>query len=528
MRLRAIRANARALVIVGVASLGLISCVDDTTPTVIPNHLDPSHALANSATKDSIANRYIIILKSDVPDALGESDRILAATGGHRKFLYSNVFKGFSVGDLPAGAIEKLKANPRIAHIEPVTYEHVVGTQSTGSSTHLWALDRIDQRSSTLTGAYTYGFSGSGVRVYVLDTGIDPDRAEFAGRLAAGATIVGGRSDGLEDADGHGTSMASLAGGSIHGSAKAATLIPVRVGIDGQNIGQDQVVAGLDWIYANGVAPAVVTYSISNLGDASCQIFGEGCNAVRYAVQGLWDRGIATVHAAGNDHNDACSHYVNRSSKVIVAGGTTPEATDGWPSWIANYGSCITLDAPAVNVGFITHGSDGETYADGTSIAAPLVAGVIAQILQERPTASPDLIKSVLVQSATSIPLNNAPNSYLFDNNPDPKLLLNSWHRWLSDIGGPGWVYTNIDQNATYSVDRLGGDGSWTYQWWVSIDNGPEQLVSTSPTYTRLVHANETYWLYVRVSATSAGETVSRYLSTRFEAPGCGTEICRP
>src|SRR5262249_23276945 len=151
---------------------------------------------------------------------------------------------------------------------------------------------------------------------------------------------------------------------------------------------------------------------------------------------------------------------VNQTSKVIVAGGTTEN--DGWNPMF-NFGKCITLDAPATNIGFVTHGSDAEVVSSGTSIAAPFVAGVIAQILQERPSASPALIKSVLVRSATPIPSNNAPPS--FDGTPDPKRLLNSWHRWVSDIGGVGYAYTYSDQYYTWNVDRLGGDGSWTYQW---------------------------------------------------------------
>ena len=521
------RLRSRAFVAAALASWVTISnCTDYREPTA-PNRLAPSMDVqANASPNDSISDRYIVIFKPHVTNARGESDRIIGAVGGKRKYLYQHIFKGFSVGNLAPGAIKALRSNPNVASVEHVVYEHVLTTtQNIGSNGRLWGLDRIDQRSTVRDQNFTYAFNGQGVRIYVLDTGIDPDRAEFEGRVSAGTTMVGGRSDGLEDPDGHGTGMASLAGGSVHGTAKAATLIPVRVGNDGENIGQDQVVAGFDWIYANGIAPAVVTYSISNHGDFSCQLFGEGCNAVRYAVQGLWDRGIVTVHAAGNDGNDACSQYVNRSDKVIVAGATAPDAIDGWP-WFANYGGCVTLEAPGLGVGFAQPGSDNEVFGDGTSISAPLIAGVIAQILQERPTAAPDLIKTVLRGSATPIPLNLAPPSYLFSTTPDPKLLLNSWHRWAS-VEAPGyWVYTDVGRNYTWNADRLGGDGTWTYEWWVAVNGGAPTLVSTAQSFTRFVNTGEDYWLYVWLYATSAGETVQSSSATRFEAPGCGQEIC--
>jgi subtilisin family serine protease len=478
---------------------------------------------------DSITDRYIVIFKPTVGDARTESDLIVGATGGKRKFLYEHVFKGFSIGNLPPGALKALQTNPHVASVERVAFEHVtsVDTQST-PFLGLWGLDRIDQRSFTTPDySYKYAFSGQGVRIYVLDTGIDPDRTEYSGRVAPGVTIDGGgRTDGLEDDDGHGTAMASLAAGTIHGTAKGATLIPVRVGNDGQNIGQDQVVAGFDWLYANAVVPAVVTYSITNYGDAACHILLSGCNAIRTAVERLWDRGIATVHAAGNESNDACLQFVNQATKVIVAGGTTQD--DMWNPMF-NFGGCITLEAPATNVGYVTHGSDAEVVNTGTSIAAPLVAGVIAQILQERPSASPDFIKSVLVLSATPIPSNNAPSSWTTGTWPaaDPKRLLNSWHRWLHVSGGVGQAYTFSDQYYTWNVDRLGGDGNWTYQWWETVDNGQPQLVSTGTSYTRLVRANDNYFLYLQVYATSAGETVTDGLASNFQTPpSCGQEIC--
>jgi len=73
-----------------------------------------------------------------------------------------------------------------------------------------------------------YDNNGSGVRVYVVDSGIRLSHHEFVGRVVAGATFV---NDGLgvDDCTGHGTQVAGIIGGSTFGVAKGVTLVPVRV-----------------------------------------------------------------------------------------------------------------------------------------------------------------------------------------------------------------------------------------------------------------------------------------------------------
>lgn len=112
------------------------------------------------------------------------------------------------------------------APVLSVQPDYPVVASATASST--WGIDRINQRDLPLDGKYTYGSTGAGVNVYVIDTGIYGSNREFAGRISSGtSTITDGY--GTNDCNGHGTHVAGTIGGSNFGVAKKATLIPVRV-----------------------------------------------------------------------------------------------------------------------------------------------------------------------------------------------------------------------------------------------------------------------------------------------------------
>jgi serine protease len=118
-----------------------------------------------------------------------------------------------------------------------------------------------DQRDLPLNGTYTYDADGSGVRSYILDTGIPPGHVDFGGRVTAGYTAINdGR--GTSDCNGHGTHVAGTVGGTQWGVAKARQLVAVRV-LDCRGSGTTSgVIAGVDWVTANHVKPAVANMSL--------------------------------------------------------------------------------------------------------------------------------------------------------------------------------------------------------------------------------------------------------------------------
>ncbi|MCU1589741.1 MAG: putative subtilase-family protease [Frankiales bacterium] len=270
------------------------------------------------------------------------------------------------------------------------------GFAGTGSEASApWGLDRIDQRHLPLSDSYRWATDGSGVDVYVVDTGIRRTSADLRGRVRSGIDEVdGGPAD---DCNGHGTHVAGIIGGTRYGVAKHARLVAVRV-LDCDGGGPvSRVLKGLDWVvrdHAAGV-PAVANLSLG----------GAPSPAVDAAVRALVKDGIVVTTAAGNGDGagqgiDACGTSPARTGIAITVSAT--DRTDTRPAW-ANYGRCVDLFAPGVDVPSDWATGDSATQTlSGTSMAAPHVAGAAARYLSTHRTATPAAVRGYLTHAATA------------------------------------------------------------------------------------------------------------------------------
>lgn len=376
------------------AAVNLVHAAPNTT----------SSLLDSSQAKGIIKNQYIVILNKDAGPSIDFAQNIAKQHGAKVLQSYDNVLKGFAIY-LPETAatafVEAMKKNPQVLSVEN---DIVMKIDATTQSNPDWGLDRIDQKALPLNSAYSYLQTGSGTTAYIVDTGILSSHQQFSGRVLSGYTAISD-GNGTTDCNGHGTHVAGTVGGSTYGVAKNVNLVPIRIlGCDGSGASSN-VIAGLDWILKNGKKPAVVNMSLG--GDASTSLDS--------AVENLFDNGYVMVVAAGNSNTDACSASPARVSKALTVAAT--DSTDTRASY-SNYGSCVDIFAPGSQINSSWIGSNTATKVlNGTSMATPHVAGVVAEMLQSTPTATPQTISTNLLNQASSNVVKNpsgSPNRLLY------------------------------------------------------------------------------------------------------------------
>jgi subtilisin family serine protease len=328
----------------------------------------------------------------------GIASELTARHNGRRHQVYGKALKGF-VAELSPAAAVALSNDSRVEFVEEDTLAYAAAIQTSAP----WGLDRIDQRRSAPDGIYRYDSDGRGVHMYIIDSGVRISHAEFAplGR----ATKDFGRY-GLDDCYGHGTGVASVAGGIRTGVAKAAFIHSVRVLDCSGTAPWSDIIEGIDWVAANHRKPAVANMSIGGGGTFS---------SVERAIQGAIDAGVTFVAAAGNNFVDACTMTPGFVTSAVIVGNA--DAADR-RYFSSNYGACVDLFAPGSGISGASFTSDsGFSTFTGTSMSAPLVAGAAALYLQRRPTAPPAEVVDAIVDSATPgelIELNGSPNLLLY------------------------------------------------------------------------------------------------------------------
>ncbi len=323
-----------------------------------------------------------------------------------------------------------------------------------------WGLDRIDQRSNTLDNSYSFSGNGAGVKVYVVDSGVNATHVEFGASsrvvngwsyradVTASNTSVPELNDayyvnsnvsyhnarvngsisactskpqtqqydpatfddkvnaagadtsdrGKVDNDGHGTHVAGTIGGEVTGVAKGVTIVPVRV-LDSCGSGTTNMVRnGLRWILNDHLAgeKAVVNMSIG---------FDASATSIDLEITKLLGEGVVVVAAAGNDATSACNSTPAGTNGTISVGAIDRTSKEAYYS---NFGECVDIFAPGSEVvsSWPKNGVVNDTtyYLEtGTSMAAPHVAGVAALLLVGRTvTAStPSEIWALLKTSST-------------------------------------------------------------------------------------------------------------------------------
>jgi subtilisin family serine protease len=364
------------------------------------------------------------------PGATRSLVRQLKALGVEVTQQYDTVLNGAAV-TVTQQQLSAIKATANVESISPD--RDVVLFDTTTQDSPTWGLDRIDQADYTpyedTVRSYTYPSSaGSGVTVFVIDTGFTRQNDELDGRLGIGANFSeddhgtpGDPSDdtSTKDCNQHGTHVAGTVASTTYGVAKLATIVPVRVFSCSGSTASSTIVAGIEWAVENRPidAPSVINMSL-----------GGGANLVTdQATQAAIDAGMTVVVSAGNGGadgypDDACfggsssnGGYSDGLSPARVVDAITvgssgykfssyPEPVDyhqDLESPFSNYGTCVDLYAPGGSITSLAFNNPGTLTISGTSMSAPHVAGAAALFLSINPQASPADVQNALVTNAS-------------------------------------------------------------------------------------------------------------------------------
>mmetsp|Transcript_39008 Transcript_39008/g.112025 ORF Transcript_39008/g.112025 Transcript_39008/m.112025 type:complete len:453 (+) Transcript_39008:63-1421(+) len=254
-----------------------------------------------------------------------------------------------------------------------------------------WNLERVGISNALTT--------GSGIRIWVLDTGVSPTHEELKGRV----TLVGrfGKRlfkdctsntdrDCIDD-DGHGTHVAAIAAGTKYGIAKDAKVLSIKIYDAKGKSSTSKVVKAFKHVAKNDRTGDIVNFSTEATGRSL---------AVNRAIKKLTDKGVHVFLAAGNRDADACGGQYTRNVEVFIVGASN---NNNERASFSNWGKCLDLYAPGQDILAADYKkNDGYVVLSGTSMAAPHAAGVAALYLEAKKSMSPQDMYKLLRDTAVS------------------------------------------------------------------------------------------------------------------------------
>lgn len=315
--------------------------------------------------------------KADVLIAFHEQpgrseEALIRALGGEVRHTYHLV--PAMAATLPQAALDGLSHNPKVALIEPDL------TVQALEDTYPWGITRIGADL-----VHQQGNTGSGIRVGIIDTGLDYNHPDLAGKYAGGYDFVNNDGDPMDD-HGHGTHVAGTIAAVMNdsgliGAAPGVSLYALKVlGADGSGA-LSGIIAAVEWCADHDIQITNNSYGI--LTDPGATF--------KAAFDAAYADGVLQIAAAGNDRSkwytiffsDIVSYPAWYASVVAVA------ATDinNKVASFSSFGPSVELSAPGVSIESTIPGGAYATWS-GTSMATPHVVGAAALVMKSGVTSA--------------------------------------------------------------------------------------------------------------------------------------------
>jgi serine protease AprX len=466
-------------------------------------HAVPSAKARLASVAAHAPARKVVAIAQFKPGFSERRARTLVRTYQGRVTAQVQLIHGLAV-KLPAQQAKRLARNPHVLALTLNAGVHGQGVNAGQLNTKFPKTINADK-------LWNYGITGKGVGVAVIDTGVAGDVSDFKGSdgasrvvanvvTAPGATTAG-------DGYGHGTHVAGIiAGNSFNrsprdplfghyvGVAPDANLIAIKAADEAGNSTVLDVIRGIQFVVDHQADYNIRVLNLSLSTDTPQSYKSDPLDA---AVEYAWQHGIVVVAAAGNrgDGTDAVQYAPANDPFVISVGGADEDGDYGKGEKASWSSSGVTQDgfakpevmAPGAHmISVLAPGSAfaalcptcviaGSYFkAGGTSMAAPVVAGAAALLLQARPTLTPDQVKTLLMTSDHPIKGSSAGEIdvaravltrtpyYLANRGVQPNTLIDALNR--SGVDVTRWT------RSTWSVATGGLAASWARSTWSCND----------------------------------------------------------
>lgn len=317
----------------------------------------------------------------------GKAQQVMVqGVGGKIKYTY-NIVDAIAAS-IPEKAIEALQKNPNVRYVESDGLVYALDDELNDS----WGVERIGAGI-----VHVAGNKGKGVKVAIIDSGIDYNHTDLDDNYAGGWDFVNGDNNPMDDA-GHGTHVAGTVaaeddGDGVVGVAPEASLYALKV-LNSSGSGYvSDVIAAIDWSADNGIQ--IINMSLG----------GRKNIFLEWACDSAYSHDLLLVAAAGNS---GAVIYPAAYSSVIAVSAT--DSNDDL-AYFSSTGKQVELAAPSVDINSTLLGG-GYGEKSGTSMASPHVAGTAALVWKANPSWSNDKVRAKLQETAEDISLSTREQGY--------------------------------------------------------------------------------------------------------------------
>ncbi|OVE78080.1 hypothetical protein BVX98_01315 [bacterium F11] len=377
--------------------------------------LAQSEEIKRGRRSEKIPNQYIIVFNDSV-NAEAASQDIVKTHQIAPIHVFKKAIKGFSAL-IPPGKLNAVKNDPRVKAVgSDRTFHAVEQVLPTG-------IDRVQAEPGVPAN------TGFGIRVAVIDTGVDLLHPDLAANIEGGITLVTTESPtttGGHDDDGHGTHVAGTIAAlnndiSVVGAAPETKIWSVKV-LDSNGDGSNgDVIAGIDWVADTSQHPFIHVANMSlsaYCSECTDDSTDPGIQAMHAAIINAVNLGTTFVVAAGNENSDARTSVPASFDEVITVSALAD--FDGLPGGLAgsqtvpgmgkvfddslvkfsNFGEDVDIMAPGWEILSLSRSIFGFPITNsGTSMAAPHVAAAAALMIAVNPGITPAQVRQALIET---------------------------------------------------------------------------------------------------------------------------------